>query len=117
MKTNEKQLLKRFASVLRNRANGKIEPISKTLLKHLYRKDLIEIIKKINGGALPKDIDATLMENEELLSLIKDEMFVIAYVIERLCTEQQLKVVSKPSANSNSGKSNASNVNKDKKKP
>jgi len=83
MKTNEQQLLKHFSLVLRNRANGNNEPISKTLLKHLSRKDLVEVIRKIHNGNIPKELDLTLMENEELLAIIKDEMYVISFITEK----------------------------------
>jgi hypothetical protein len=114
MKTNEQQLLKHFASVLRNRANGqsKLE-ISKTILKYLTRKDLIEVLKKANNGILPKDLDITFMENEELLLHIKDELFIIAYVTEKMCKHQQSKIASVPLKTSNSDKSN-SGTNKKK---
>jgi hypothetical protein len=94
MKTNDQLLLKHFSSVLRNRANGNQEPISATLLKYLSRKDLVEVIKKIHNGSIPKELDLALMENEELLSIIKDEMYVIAFITERWSKEQTLKVSS-----------------------
>ena len=94
MKTNDQLLLKHFSSVLRNRANGNHEPISSTLLKYLSRKDLVEVVKKIHNGNIPKELDLALMENEELLSIIKDEMYVIAFITERWSKEQTLKVLS-----------------------
>ena len=94
MKTNDQLLLKHFSSVLRNRANGSNEPISSTLLKYLSRKDLVEVIKKIHNGSIPKNLDLALMENEELLSIIKDEMYVIAFITERWSNEQSLKTPS-----------------------
>ena len=94
MKTNDQLLLKHFSSVLRNRANGNHEPISPTLLKYLSRKDLVEVVKKIHNGNIPKELDLALMENEELLSIIKDEMYVIAFITERWSKEQTLKVLS-----------------------
>ena len=94
MKTNEHQLLKHFAIVLRNRANGNNEPISPTLLKYLSRKDLVEVIRKIHNGTIPKGLDLTLMENEELLAIIKDEMFVISFITEKWIQKPQ-KVVPK----------------------
>ena len=109
MKTNEQQLLKHFASFLRNRANGQSKPeISNTILKYLTRKDLIEVIKKTANGILPKDLDIAFMENEELLLHIKDELFVIAYVTEKMCKQQQSKIASIPLKTSNSDKSNSS---------
>lgn len=93
MKTNNQLLFKHFSSVLRNRANGNNEPISPTLLKYLSRKDLVEVIKKIHNGSIPKDLDLALMENEELLQIIKDEMYVIAFVTEKWSKEQEQKLV------------------------
>jgi len=94
MKTNDQLLLKHFSSVLRNRSNGNQEPISPTLLKYLSRKYLVEVIKKIHNGSIPKELDLALMENEELLSIIKDEMYVISFITERWSKEQSLKVSS-----------------------
>ncbi len=87
---NKENLLKHFASVLRNRANGNINPISLTLLKHLSRKDLVEVIKKVHHGSIPKQLDFALMENQELLEVIKDEMFIIAYITEKWSEEAQM---------------------------
>lgn len=90
MKTTKQLLLKHFSLVLRNRANGNIEPISPTLLKYLSRKDLVEVILKIHNGNIPKELDLTLLENEELLAIIKDEMFIISFITDKWCKEQKL---------------------------
>jgi len=91
MKTNEQLLLKHFAIVLRNRSNGKIDPMSLSLIKYLSRKDLIEIIKKIHAGTIPKGLDLALMENQELLSIIKNEMYIIAFITNKWSEEQKAK--------------------------
>ena len=93
MKTNEQLLLKHFSLVLRNRANGNNEPISPTLLKYLSRKDLVEVIQKIHNGNIPKELNLTLLENEELLTIIKDELFVISFITDKWCKEQEQKLV------------------------
>lgn len=122
MKTNEQNLLKHFALILRNRANGNHAPISTTLLKHFSRKELIEVIKKIHDGNIPKELDLILMENEELLAIIKDEMYIIAYITEKWSKEQPLKLIAakQPSvaiSKDKVDKPTLSNTLKDKKKP
>jgi hypothetical protein len=93
MKTTKQLLLKHFSLVLRNRANGNNEPISTTLLKYLSRKDLVEVIQKIHNGNIPKELDLTLLENEELLTIIGDELFVISFITEKWCKEKEQKLV------------------------
>jgi len=93
MKTTKQLLLKHFSLVLRNRANGNNEPISPTLLKYLSRKDLVEVIRKIHNGNIPKELDLTLLENEELLTIIKDELFVISFITEKWTREIDSKKI------------------------
>ena len=85
MDSKQKQLLKHFASVLRNRANadGKQTPvISDNLLKFFSRKELIEVIRRMYGGSLPKDMELVELENRELLSIIGDEMYILSFLID-----------------------------------
>ncbi len=89
MESNKQKLMKHFASVLRNRALGKeTEPaISKTIAYYLSRKELIEILKKKFDGSIPKTHNLVELENEELLELIGDELFIISYVTEKWSRE------------------------------
>lgn len=78
-----------FAAILNERA--KAEPsekkISTVLLKHLSRKDLIEIITKIYDGKLPEELNKVETENAQLLELIGDDLFVISYMTEKWSKE------------------------------
>jgi len=89
MKTNKEQLMKYFASVLRNRALGKETEtlMSKNLAFYFSRKELIEILKKKFGGTIPKEHNLVELENKELLGLIGDEMFIISFVTEKWSRE------------------------------
>lgn len=89
MKTDRQQLMKHFASVLRGRALGKEkEPaISTNVDQYLSRKELIEILKKKFDGTIPKSHNLVELENEELLKLIGDELFIISYVTEKWSKE------------------------------
>ncbi|PHS65768.1 MAG: hypothetical protein COB12_06765 [Flavobacterium sp.] len=81
MKNNE-NLMKHFASVLRARALGtqKAPSISDKVAIYFSRKELIEIIKSRFGGTIPKEYNLIEMENQELISLIGDELFMISYM-------------------------------------
>ena len=89
MEKQTQHLLKHFSSVLRNKATGKqsSSEIDTTVARYLSRKDLIEIIKKRFGGTIPKEHNLVEMENEELLSLIENEMYIISYMTEKWCNE------------------------------
>ena len=98
METNRNNLMKHFASVLRNRALGKQEApaISKTIAQFLSRKELIDIIKKKFDGTIPKEHNLLELENEELLELIADEMFIISHVTETWSKESDKVTVKQP---------------------
>ena len=89
METNKNNLMKHFASVLRNRALGKQQApeISKTVAQFLSRKELIDIIKKKFDGTIPKEHNLLELENEELLELIGEEMFIISHITEKWSKE------------------------------
>ncbi|WP_299223173.1 hypothetical protein [uncultured Psychroserpens sp.] len=99
MKTNKEQLMKYFATVLRNRALGKETDslMSKNLAFYFSRKELIEILKKKFNGTIPKEHNLVELENKELLELIGDELFIISYVTEKWSKEISEK---KPSTRS-----------------
>lgn len=86
MNTQQRALLKHFSLVLKKRAQSE-EPnhpsIDAGILKHLTRKDMIEIISNKYQGTIPKDIPLTQMENEELLEVIGDDLYVISYLTGR----------------------------------
>ena len=80
MKTTDEQLMKHFATILRDKANGKETKLDRRVFSLLTRKQIAEIIKQSNGGTLPKDLDIAFMENYELFDHVKDDMQVIAYM-------------------------------------
>lgn len=97
METKREHLMKHFATVLRNRALGKetTPSISPTLTRYFSRKELIEIVKKRFEGNIPKTHNLVELENEELVSLIEDDMYVIAYVTELWSQELRKKAPKK----------------------
>lgn len=117
MKTNEEQLMKHFASVLRGRALGNLvaPSIDKKISQFFTRKELIEIIKKRFDGTIPKEHNLVELENEELVALIEDEMYIISYVTEawsKALSEKKASPV-KPIAISDKAKKQVSNDKKD----
>lgn len=81
-------LMKHFAGMLKDRATGKAtRGVSDSLLKFFSRKELIEILTRKGGGKLSPDWNIAELENEELLSLIGDEMFILSYYVEKWCIE------------------------------
>ncbi|WP_301401818.1 hypothetical protein [Polaribacter huanghezhanensis] len=92
METNKKSLMKHFAAVLRKRALATTEinePVNPQILKFFTRKDLIQIINDSHNGAIPKEHNLMEMENQELLTLIGDDMFIISYITRKWCREPQ----------------------------
>lgn len=104
MKTNKEQLMKYFATVLRNRTLGKETDslMSKNLAFYFSRKELIEILKKKFYGTIPKEHDLVELENKDLLQLIGDELFIISYVTEKWSKEisEKKSPAEKPSPSS-----------------
>ena len=89
MESNRQQLMKYFATVLRNRALGKQTDnlMSKNLAFYFSRKELIELVKRRFGGSIPKEHNLVELENKELLELVGDEMFLISFVTEKWTRE------------------------------
>lgn len=88
MDDKKQALLKIFSVVLRERSKSEygFREISPEILRHFSRKELIEIIiSKIYNGTVPPEINLVEMENGELLSMIGDDMYIIAYVSEKWC--------------------------------
>ncbi|WP_298507403.1 hypothetical protein [uncultured Kordia sp.] len=82
MDDTKKSLLKIFSGILKRRSsteNNTLE-VTSLLIKYFKRKELIEIITSIYNGSIPKEYNLVEMENEELLNVIADDMFVISYV-------------------------------------
>ncbi|MDI1256722.1 MAG: hypothetical protein PSV16_11540 [Flavobacterium sp.] len=92
MKDNRPALMRMFSAILKERA--KAEPtetkISPEMLKHFSRKDLIEMITKIYQGKLPDELNKVETENERLMELIGDDLFIISYMTEKWCKEAVL---------------------------
>ena len=81
MKTDKNALLKHFSLMLKKRATDeKSTGVNPNILKFFSRKELIGIIKQKFGGTIPKEHDLAELENEELLNIIGDEMFILFYV-------------------------------------
>lgn len=91
METHKEQLMKHFASVLRGRALGKLKTpsIDPNVSRYFSRKQLIDIINKRFDGSIPKEHNLVEMENEELVALIEDEMYIISYVTETWTRESR----------------------------
>lgn len=90
MDENKQALMKIFSSVLRDRAKSETEyrEISPEMLRFFSRKDLIEIITfKIYDGTVPEEHNLIEMENEDLLTIIGDDMYIISYVTEKWSAE------------------------------
>ena len=88
MDDKKQALHKIFSAVLKERSKSEHEfrEISPEILRHFSRKELIEIItSKIYNGTVPPEINLVEMENGELLSIIGDDMYIIAYVSEKWC--------------------------------
>ena len=89
--TTKQALLKHFALVLKKRAaSNDSEGINPSILKHFNRKQLIEIVLSKFNGSIPKEYNLLEMENEELLSLIGDDMFILAYLSHKWCKETEV---------------------------
>ena len=105
--TTQQALLKHFALVLKKRAASNVsEGINPSILKHFSRRELIEIVLTKFNSAIPKEFNLLEMENEELLSIIGDDMFILAYLSHKWCMETEvIPVVEKPAT----GKGRAEN--------
>ncbi|MBS3915817.1 MAG: hypothetical protein KG003_15080 [Bacteroidetes bacterium] len=85
MKTEKnKEMLKYFATILRKRAKDESETVpavDPAILYFLSRKDLVAIVNEMYKGALPGKPDVATLENKELLEFIKDDLFIVAYML------------------------------------
>ncbi|SDW82292.1 hypothetical protein SAMN05444411_102248 [Lutibacter oricola] len=104
MEAKQKALLKHFSSVLRKKALNESsinEPIDPVILRFLSRKELIEIIKNKFENSIPKDLQLLELENEELLAIIGDEMYIISYItsnwVQVAQTEKEVVPITKKS--------------------
>lgn len=89
MHEHKEQLMKYFSLVLKKRSNENAEKgTDKKVLKYLSRKDLIDVVNYRYDGKLPTNINLVEMENEGLLSLIQDELYIVAYVVQQWCDEE-----------------------------
>lgn len=88
------QLMKHFSVFLKNRANGKDTKsgVSNSLLKHFSRKELIEVLTRKGNGKIPTEWNIAELENEELLTLIGDEMFILSFYVEKWCNGTQILI-------------------------
>lgn len=88
---NEKKqaLMKLFSSILKERAKGdsQFKEFTPDLLRYFGRKELIEIINTIYNGAVPEEYNLVETENQGLLKLIGDDLFVISYVTKKWSEE------------------------------
>lgn len=98
MEKNANNLMKHFASVLRNRALGKQTEnlMSQNLAFYFARKELLEMITKWFDGTIPKEHNLMELEKKELLELVGDELFIISYVTEKWSREAREAIVKKP---------------------
>lgn len=86
MQENKQQLMKYFSLVLKRRASEEtLQGIQVKILNFLSRKDLVAIIHSRYNGKIPPDINLVEMENEGLLNLIEDELFILSYVLQQWC--------------------------------
>lgn len=95
------QLMKHFSVFLKNRASGKDTGggVSDSLLKHFSRKELIEVLTRKGNGKIPAEWNIAELENDELLTLIGDEMFILSYYAQEWCNEGNTKTVTSNSKN------------------
>ena len=82
-KQKTQELQKYFASVLRKKSKGEAqaEYIDPSILKFFTRKELIAIINQKFNGKLPKEVNLVELENEDLLQLIGDDLFILSYLV------------------------------------
>lgn len=94
MKTQKQLLMRHFSAVFRNRANSNKEltpQLSPVFAKYLSRKDLIGILKTMYQGKTPSHLNLAEIENADMLRLIADDLFIIAYITNKWCEEFKIK--------------------------
>lgn len=89
MNQNKLALMKLFSLILKERSKAETEyrEISPEMVKFFTRKELIEIITKIFDGNVPQEHNLVEMENDGLLKLIGDDLYIISYVVENWSKE------------------------------
>lgn len=89
MNQNKLALMKLFSLILkeRSKADAQYREISPEMVKFFTRKELIEIITKIFDGNVPQEHNLVEMENDGLLKLIGDDLYIISYVVENWSKE------------------------------
>jgi len=104
---NTHNLMKHFASMLRKKALGKENDsgVNPDLLRYLTRKELVEILLAKHNGSIPKELHLVEMENEQLLTLIGDELLILAYLAPKWC-EEKVSIPEKPAIQKNVSKEN-----------
>ena len=87
---NTHELQKYFASVLRKRSKGASsdDAIDPSILKFFTRKELVAILNQKFDGKLPKDVDLVELENEDLLQLIGDDLFILSYLVPQWISQE-----------------------------
>jgi hypothetical protein len=116
MNSDKQKLMKHFSVILRTRSIADKEPqnsINPAILKSLSRKDLIHIISDKYEGSIPKQYDLMGMENQELLKIIGDDMYIISHVTQAWCKELK-ETKSKDSSKNTEKKPEATNPSKKK---
>lgn len=93
MEDNRKQLMKHFATVLKNLSLGKTTDnmISENLVHYFSRKALLEMVHKRFNGKIPKEINLVEAEKQDLLSFIGNELYIITYTVEKWCEDIDVK--------------------------
>lgn len=89
MENNTIELMKYFSLALKRRTKDEdnAKTINPGLLKYFGRKELIEVIHYKSNGDSPDADQLMEMENEELLQLIEDELYILAYVVKQWCKD------------------------------
>lgn len=86
----KKSLLKHFSLVLKKRVSAEKNfkhEINQGILRYLNRKDLIEVIADKYSESDYASLKLAELENEELLTLIGDDLFIVGYVVKKWCKE------------------------------
>ncbi len=93
MENQRTELMKYFALSLKRRAKDEADfvTIHPGLLRYFGRKELIEVIHYKSNGNSPQADELMEMENEELLQLIEDELYILAYITKQWCKELEEK--------------------------
>lgn len=90
MSTENKELMKLFASMLRKCAKSDTEMlphVDPSILYFLSRKDIVDIIKGMYQEGIPGKPDLATLENKELLIYIPNDFFIISHILNQWCLE------------------------------